>query len=160
MNFLRIWKILNFSKLVYYSSKYFAKIFKCPKIFSSGISLLHFLDINLCRTYSPGITVFIPVIYFYAPNFYLNTYFLESYASVEENEKIGTFISFVTITDGDMGSNGRFVAAVRPKDKFKLEADSYGSDSLILMTKKVFDREEKEFHNATITACDEGTPKK
>ena len=86
--------------------------------------------------------------------------FLESYASVEENEKIGTFISFVTITDGDMGSNGRFVAAVRPKDKFKLEADSYGSHSLILMTKKVFDREEKEFHNATITACDEGTPKK
>ena len=78
---------------------------------------------------------------------------------VNENENAGTFVSFVTINDGDMGTNGKFVAAVRPKEKVRLIPDDI-EGSLILVSKFAFDREEKDFYNATITACDEGIPKK
>lgn len=78
---------------------------------------------------------------------------------VNENEDSGTFVSFITVTDGDIGQNGNFVAAVKPKDKFQLIADDI-EGSLILVTKKPFDREQNSMQNVTITACDKGTPKK
>ena len=76
-----------------------------------------------------------------------------------ENEESGTFISFVSISDGDSGTNGKFVAGVKPNDKFRLIQDDI-EGSLILVSKIKFDREQKDFYNVTITACDEGTPKK
>ena len=76
-----------------------------------------------------------------------------------ENQKSGTFVSFVTVTDGDLGQNGKFVAAVKPKDKFQLIADNI-EGSLILVTRAPFDREKTQSQNVTITACDQGTPKK
>lgn len=77
---------------------------------------------------------------------------------VDENQKAGTFVSFITVTDGDVGQNGDFVAAVKPKDKFELIEDDI-EGSLILVTKKSFDRENSEVQNVTVTVCDRGTPK-
>lgn len=72
---------------------------------------------------------------------------------VDENQKAGTFVSFITVTDGDVGQNGDFVAAVKPKDKFELIEDDI-EGSLILVTKKSFDRENSEVQNVTVTVCD------
>ena len=86
------------------------------------------------------------------------TKFLGDFAVVNENQKAGTFVSFITVTDGDIGQNGDFVAAVKPKDKFELIEDDI-EGSLILVTEKSFDREIAEVQNVTVTVCDRGTPK-
>ena len=86
------------------------------------------------------------------------TKFSGDFAVVNENKKAGTFVSFITVTDGDIGQNGDFVAAVKPKDKFELIEDDI-EGSLILVTKKCFDREIAEIQNVTVTVCDWGTPK-
>lgn len=76
---------------------------------------------------------------------------------VDENSEIGTFVAFATFVDEDFGDNSRLTVTVAPASLFEIKKDPEGD--YVVRTTISFDREEKEFYNMTVTACDNGKPK-
>lgn len=79
------------------------------------------------------------------------------FAVVDENSEIGTFVAFATFVDEDFGDNSRLTVTVAPASLFEIKKDPEGD--YVVRTTISFDREETEFYNMTVTACDNGKPK-
>ena len=76
---------------------------------------------------------------------------------MNESEKSGTFVAFVAVEDLDSGQNSRISVSVAPTHLFAVEAEE-GAGEFVLKTRVPFDREQKEFYNLTVRACDNGKP--
>jgi len=59
--------------------------------------------------------------------------------------------------DADFGDNSRLVVNVIPSHLFEIKKDPEGD--YVVRTRVKFDREQKEFYNMTVIACDNGKPK-
>ena len=76
-------------------------------------------------------------------------------AIVNENEPIGSFVVWYSVSDLDLDLNGETDIRIEPAGLFSLVK----RDGLIV-TKAVFDREERENYELTVIACDRGQPKR
>ena len=76
---------------------------------------------------------------------------------VDENSEVGTFVAFATFEDADAGDNSRLTVNVLPSNLFDIKKDPEGD--YVVRTRTSFDREQKEFYNMTVIACDNGKPK-
>jgi len=79
-----------------------------------------------------------------------------SFAIVNESEKAGTFVAFVSVEDLDSGQNSQISVTVAPTHLFTVEEEDGGD--FVVKTRVPFDREQKEFYNLTVKACDNGKP--
>ena len=76
-------------------------------------------------------------------------------AVVDENQEVGAFVVWYSVSDLDMDLNGETDIRVEPAGLFRLVS----RDGLIV-TNVVFDREEEDTHQLTVIACDRGQPKR
>ena len=81
--------------------------------------------------------------------------FISLVAIVNENEPIGSFVVWYSVSDLDLDLNGETDIRIEPTGLFSLVK----RDGLIV-TKAVFDREERENYELTVIACDRGQPKR
>ena len=72
-----------------------------------------------------------------------------------ENEAAGAFVVWYFVSDLDLDLNGETEVSVEPSDLFMLKPE----DGLVV-TRVIFDREEQDSYQLTLTACDKGTPKR
>ncbi|ESO02155.1 hypothetical protein HELRODRAFT_188599 [Helobdella robusta] len=75
--------------------------------------------------------------------------------SIEENQKLGTFVAHITVSDADSGVNGETNCHME-SDHFKMVMQPEG-DYLILSSVK-FDREAKSSYRIILICKDKGTP--
>ena len=75
---------------------------------------------------------------------------------MNESEKAGTFVAFVSVEDLDSGQNSQISVTVAPTHLFTVEEEDGGD--FVVKTRVPFDREQKEFYNLTVKACDNGKP--
>ncbi|XP_046901981.1 protocadherin alpha-2-like [Hypomesus transpacificus] len=76
--------------------------------------------------------------------------------TVQEDEKAGTAVALVTVTDGDGGKNGAVQCGIATPVPFKLQPSYKNYYSLVV--DGPLDRELASQYNVTILAVDEGTP--
>ena len=75
-----------------------------------------------------------------------------------ENEKPGSFVAFVTVSDLDGDINSSIDVELKPSNYFNIRRES--ENEFILESRMSFDREIKENYNVEITACDGGKPQR
>ncbi|GAB1604113.1 protocadherin beta-15-like [Argonauta hians] len=79
----------------------------------------------------------------------------ENTATISEDIKVGSFISYVMVTDNDIGHNGQVKCHIKD-DTFKLQ--SMGSKEYKIVLKKAVDRETQEHYHFTVSCEDKGLP--
>lgn len=85
----------------------------------------------------------------------VNTLTSNGQAEVTENSEVGAFVSHLSVTDSDLGDNGRVHCSVGDS-RFKL-LRIYRSEFKVV-TGSVLDRETRSVHTMTITCFDHGDP--
>ncbi len=76
-------------------------------------------------------------------------------AVVSENAKLETFVAHISVMDADQGRNGKYTCSI-DDENFELQKLYLGEFKIV--TAAVFDREERDMYEVSLTCRDRGSP--